>query len=102
MLNRFIYSTTKRETDKEEKKVTGKTTWERFVNSQGGGGKLKPEDTPGTEAYVKKREKHHLVGVVESFNAYQMTVNIVVAGSDGKLGSSSCPLTDGDWRTGRG
>jgi hypothetical protein len=74
----------------EEKKVNkGKTNWEKFENSQGGGSSKKPEDTPGTEAYVRKRENFHQVGVVEEVDAHSGVVTIVVAGSDGKLGSSS-------------
>eukprot|EP00931_Biecheleriopsis_adriatica_P034045 TRINITY_DN19707_c0_g1_i1.p1 TRINITY_DN19707_c0_g1~~TRINITY_DN19707_c0_g1_i1.p1 ORF type:complete len:1640 (+),score=433.33 TRINITY_DN19707_c0_g1_i1:58-4977(+) len=84
----------------EEKVHKGKSDWEKFVNSQGGGSSKKPEDTPGTEAYIRKREHFREVGVVEFVNAYAGTVTIVVAGHDGKLGACGGHVTDGPGKFG--
>jgi len=73
--------------EEEEKKVNkNKVAYEKFVNSQGGGSKLKPEDTPGNPEYIRKREVLHKVGVIESVWPDNGTVDIVVAGEDGQFG----------------
>ncbi|CAE7949736.1 ubc14 [Symbiodinium sp. KB8] len=97
MLDGFVYR--RQQPPEEEEKKTGKVVWERFVNSQNGGGKLKAEDTPGTEAFVKKREQFYAVGVVESVNVHTCTVSIVIVENDATMGSATAPLTDkrGEW-----
>ncbi|CAE7453675.1 UBC2 [Symbiodinium sp. CCMP2456] len=80
MLGRFVYRQQQPPEEEEEKK-TGKVVWER-----NGGGKLKAEDTPGTEAFVKKREQFYAVGVVESVNPHTCTVSIVIVENDATMG----------------
>ncbi|CAE7892661.1 ubc14, partial [Symbiodinium necroappetens] len=92
MLDGFVYR--RQQPPEEEEKKTGKVVWER-----NGGGKLKAEDTPGTEAFVKKREQFYAVGVVESVNLHTCTVSIVIVENDATMGSATAPLTDkrGEW-----
>mmetsp|Transcript_56541 Transcript_56541/g.143008 ORF Transcript_56541/g.143008 Transcript_56541/m.143008 type:complete len:1723 (+) Transcript_56541:60-5228(+) len=100
LTQRWIYHKKKPEEEQVKEANKGKASWQRFVNSQGGGGAEAPEDTPGTEAYVSKREQFYAAGVVEFVDPHSRTVSIVVAGSDGKLGAYGGKVTEAGGRWG--